>query len=206
MGILGQGFPQAGAPICDPDTGQITDQWLALLTTLLSRTGGTAPIPATLPQAAAQADMGAWLALLSDVAEPPAPAPGRLQVSFTATPRGARPRARKWARAGGVVHAEPGGSGAGAAGLPATSLPSQPAYEFAGVSTQAAAPGAPVLAAEAGLVVEPTWAWTPGQPVFAGTGGSLTQAPPASGVLHQVGVAASATALLVQPLYPITRQ
>ena len=191
QGFLGQGFPVPGAPICDPQTGRITGQWLSLLATLLNRTGGTAPIPATLPQASAMADLGAMLALFSDMAEPApkVPAPGLVAVSLPAGADVSGHRALMWDGTGGVVHADP----------------MLPSYEFGGISTQAATAGAPVLVAESGLVVEPSWSWTPGAPVYAGAQGQLTQTPPSSGVLHQVAVAASATSVLMQVLTPITR-
>ena len=84
--------------------------------------------------------------------------------------------------------------------------PSDPAnYQFLGVAIQAAQAGTDVLAVNMGSVVEPGWSWTPFLPVYAGPAGSLTQAIPDSGILHQIGFATSATSIFVQPQNPIVR-
>lgn len=88
--------------------------------------------------------------------------------------------------AGGLVHADP----------------ADPTYAFAGISAGSAMVGAAVQAVVFGLVVEPSWNWTPLLPLFAGPDGVLTQTVPLAGVVQQVGVASSATSILVQA-YPI---
>lgn len=75
-------------------------------------------------------------------------------------------------------------------------------YAFAGISTQSAVTGATLLVAEQDIVTEAAWSWTPGTPLFVGAEGTLTPTPPATGVVQQVAVAASATSILVQP-FPI---
>ena len=88
--------------------------------------------------------------------------------------------------AGGVVH-----------GDPASSL-----FNCLGISLNAAAKGSPVAVAGSGRVLEPSWSWTPGLAIFVGPAGALTQTPPVAGTLQQVGVALSATSMLVQPFTP----
>ena len=82
--------------------------------------------------------------------------------------------------------------------------PTTGSYVFVGISTRAASAGGLVEVCEAGLLVEPTWSWTVGQPLYVGATGILTQTPPTVGVLQQVAVAISATSILVQPFPPIT--
>lgn len=54
-----------------------------------------------------------------------------------------------------------------------------------------------------GEVDEPTWSWNPG-PIFLGLEGQLTQTPPLSGHLIQVGTALSATTLIIDPTFIAT--
>lgn len=88
----------------------------------------------------------------------------------------------------GVVHAEPGAAG----------------FTFTGLSLQAAEEGTEVKVCTSGAVTEPSWSWTPGAALFVGPGGALTAIPPNTGVLQQVAVATSATAIIVQPFPAIT--
>lgn len=67
-----------------------------------------------------------------------------------------------------------------------------------GVTTGAAASGAPVEICCAGEVTEPSWTWTPG-PVWLGANGTLTQVVPITGALVQVGTAGGATGLNIAP-------
>jgi hypothetical protein len=67
------------------------------------------------------------------------------------------------------------------------------------ITTGAASPGSPVDVLITGLMVEPSWSWTPG-PVYLGANGQLTQTPPAAPgalFLAQVGTATSPTTLFV---------
>lgn len=68
-----------------------------------------------------------------------------------------------------------------------------------GVSTGAATTGASCQAQRFGLLTEPTWTWTPGNSVFVGTAGVLTQTAPTSGFVCEVGYAVSATILYIDP-------
>jgi hypothetical protein len=72
-----------------------------------------------------------------------------------------------------------------------------------GISENAAVDGAPVTVKFSGEMTEPTWNWTPALPVFVGPGGVLTQAAPASGFLLVVGIAVSATSIVVAIKQPI---
>ena len=68
-----------------------------------------------------------------------------------------------------------------------------------GVSLTAAAAGDLVTVAGSDHVVEDSaWTWTPGELVFADAGGVLTQVAPASGWWMPVGVAVSATRIVVR--------
>jgi len=68
---------------------------------------------------------------------------------------------------------------------------------IAGVSTNAAVTGGEVDVVTSGMVEHAGWAFTPGAPVFCGALGVPTQTP-TSVALRQVGVAISATAILVE--------
>jgi len=48
-----------------------------------------------------------------------------------------------------------------------------------------------------GVVVEPTWNWTLGQPIFLSTTGLLTQTPPAAGFVLQVAFPVSSTSVFI---------
>ena len=66
-----------------------------------------------------------------------------------------------------------------------------------GISTHAAADGAPVRVQLAGPLEDPAFAWSTG-PVFADHMGVLTQIAPQNSWLRQVGVAVTPTKLVVQ--------
>jgi hypothetical protein len=67
------------------------------------------------------------------------------------------------------------------------------------ITTGAASPGSAVETLLFGLMIEPTWTWTPG-PVYLGVNGQLTQTPPAvpgAVFIAQVGTATSPTSVFV---------
>lgn len=67
------------------------------------------------------------------------------------------------------------------------------------ITTGAVTPGSPVDVLMFGVMIEPSWSWTPG-PVYLGANGVLTQTPPAAPgalFLAQVGTATSPTSLFV---------
>lgn len=66
-----------------------------------------------------------------------------------------------------------------------------------GVTLQSVEAGAYVKVATSGEIVEPSWRWEVGPPIFLGTGGGLTQIPPTTGFQLIVGVATSPTTMLV---------
>jgi hypothetical protein len=69
-----------------------------------------------------------------------------------------------------------------------------------GVTSAAAAPGSTVRYVSHGEVItEGSWTWTPGKQIYLRTMGQLSQTPPTSGVLCVVGVALTATSMLVSP-------
>lgn len=72
-----------------------------------------------------------------------------------------------------------------------------------GISVTSAASGGQVSVLTAGPWTDAGWSWSPG-PVFAGTGGVLTQTPPTGAVL-MVGRALDATTLMVGVQLPLLR-
>lgn len=81
------------------------------------------------------------------------------------------------------------------------------ALRAVGMTTGAAALGAPVTVQTRGPITEPTWAWTPDQPIYLAANGLLTQTAPlaASGAIFQmvVGVALTPTSMYVQLSPPL---
>ncbi len=77
--------------------------------------------------------------------------------------------------------------------------PGDPSYQDAviGITTGAALAGETVSIQAAGEMVEPSWSWTPGQPIFVGASGALTQSPPANGWVQIVALAVTATRILI---------
>lgn len=65
-----------------------------------------------------------------------------------------------------------------------------------GITKNAANPGEGLVIVTSGIMDEPSWSFTPGA-VFVGLDGSLVQEPPQTGFVQQVGVAVSATRLIV---------
>lgn len=66
-----------------------------------------------------------------------------------------------------------------------------------GVTLGAVAAGEPASFRAAGQIIEPSWTWRPG-PLYLGAGGTLTQTPPASGAVLEVGIALEPTVLLIR--------
>ena len=54
-----------------------------------------------------------------------------------------------------------------------------------------------------GELVEPSFAWTPGEPIYLGTNGQLTQTVPTSGFILQVAIAITATKIFIKQREPI---
>lgn len=72
------------------------------------------------------------------------------------------------------------------------------AAALCGVTTGAALAGAPATVRRSGLLTSPGWGLTPGLPVVLGEDGALVQAaPPSAAYLKQIGVALSASSVLI---------
>lgn len=91
--------------------------------------------------------------------------------------------------------------GGGLAGYADSGTPAH-VGKVVGMSTAAAADGAPVSLIQVGEIIEPSWAWSPG-PVYLGANGVPTQTQPISGFLQEIGVATAPTRLLVDLKMPI---
>lgn len=73
-----------------------------------------------------------------------------------------------------------------------------------GVTTGAASLGAEASIQAGGLLVEPSWSWTPLGLIYLGTAGALTQTPPtAPAFLRVLGHAIDATSMWVDVQQPI---
>lgn len=75
------------------------------------------------------------------------------------------------------------------------------------LTTTAALSGAAVVVLALGPWTEPSWAWTPGAPVYLGVTGALTQTPPSAPAALfslEVGMAESATVIFFNPKIPVT--
>lgn len=71
-----------------------------------------------------------------------------------------------------------------------------------GLTAGAAAADAEIEVQTLGEIVESSWAWTPG-PVFCGLNGVLTQTPPSSGFIRQIGVADAPDRIVIDLRPPI---
>lgn len=72
-----------------------------------------------------------------------------------------------------------------------------------GITSGAASGGAPVTIVTTGEMEEQTWSWTPGALIYLGSSGALTQTAPVAGWLMVLGVATSATLMIVRIAAPI---
>lgn len=72
------------------------------------------------------------------------------------------------------------------------------ASAYIGISTGAITDNAPVTVSIVGDMIEPSWSWTAGLPVFIGSSGNLTQTAP-SGTQRIIGTALSATSIALVP-------
>jgi hypothetical protein len=74
-----------------------------------------------------------------------------------------------------------------------------------GITTGATAAGEPAVVQTVGRMDEPSWSWTPHEPIWLSADGLLTQAPPTAGALVCLGVALSPSAMLIsitrRPIY-----
>lgn len=72
-----------------------------------------------------------------------------------------------------------------------------------GLTIGATAPGATASVQTSGLMTEPSWNWTPDQPVFVGANGVPVQPSPTSGYSLIVGIATSPTQILIGARMPL---
>jgi hypothetical protein len=77
------------------------------------------------------------------------------------------------------------------------------AFPLVGISAQAADAGGAVIVQSGDDMVEPSWNWTPGEPVFVGVDGVLTQAPPGLAFEMSVGTAIDAHRLQIRLGVPV---
>lgn len=80
------------------------------------------------------------------------------------------------------------------------------ANKFAGITQGAVVAGSNATVQRQGEITEPSWAWTPDQPVYLGANGILTQTMPvpASAKFSLIiGVAQTATKIYLNPMPPI---
>lgn len=77
--------------------------------------------------------------------------------------------------------------------------PTNPAHAdtLVGLTMGAALMGDNATILTAGEISEPSWSWTPGQPLYVADGGLLSHTPPASGWVQMAAVALSATRILL---------
>lgn len=86
---------------------------------------------------------------------------------------------------------------------------SAPAHmlSFAGVTSEAIEAQAETTLLTAGSVVEPSWSWETGRPIYCGHDGVLTQSLPADSLVTLViGVSLSPTSMFVNPQPPILKE
>jgi hypothetical protein len=72
-----------------------------------------------------------------------------------------------------------------------------------GVTTGAAEPNAPAIVRAFGIMTEPAWNWDLSKFIYLGTNGLLTQAPPPTGFLLELGWPVNPTSMMVQIELPI---
>ena len=66
-----------------------------------------------------------------------------------------------------------------------------------GVSTQSITDNTPVLVRTEGFMDDAGWTFTPGDPIYVGLNGSITQTVPSSGFILNLGQALTATRILI---------
>jgi len=72
-----------------------------------------------------------------------------------------------------------------------------------GMTTGAASAGALATIQVGGELTEPSWSWTAEAPLYLGANGQVTQSPPASGFVLNLGFAISATKIFLDLKQPI---
>ena len=75
------------------------------------------------------------------------------------------------------------------------------AFRLAGMTTGAVSSAGAATIQGAGEIIEPSWSWTPGIPVFLGPNGTLTQTAPTTGLSIIVAIVLASNKLRLD-LYP----
>jgi hypothetical protein len=84
---------------------------------------------------------------------------------------------------------------------------SNPAHADAllGLTIGAALAGDQATVLVAGEVVEPSWSWMPGLPLYVTASGLLSHTPPSTGWVQMVALAITATRILLSPRQSVLR-
>lgn len=77
------------------------------------------------------------------------------------------------------------------------------ARAYIGISKHAAVAGAPIAIALRDTLTEPSWDWVPGKTLYFTVGGVLTQIVPTATAVTPIGVAISATTVLISRDSPV---
>lgn len=86
----------------------------------------------------------------------------------------------------------------------ATAMDAAHGDDLLGITTHAAVQGAPVQVLTSGAITEPSWSWTPGEPLFLGENGLMTHTPPADPAFEvTVGFAETPTTVFLSIGTPI---
>lgn len=70
-------------------------------------------------------------------------------------------------------------------------------FKILGITTGSTVNAGTATVQTYGEMIEPSWAWTPGLPIYVGTNGLLTQTIPNSGFICQIGFAETATKIFI---------
>lgn len=74
-----------------------------------------------------------------------------------------------------------------------------------GITTGAASQGATTTVQISGQMIESSWAWTPGLPLWLITAGQISHIAPTTGFLAKIGFAITATKIMIEIEDPIYR-
>lgn len=77
-------------------------------------------------------------------------------------------------------------------------------YKVVGITQGAASLGAIAFIQTFGELIEPSWTWTVGTPIWISTGGLLTQTTPIAGFALEIAIPITATKIFIQQKMPIT--
>lgn len=66
-----------------------------------------------------------------------------------------------------------------------------------GITLHAASINDSIKCQTSGILINDAWNWTPSFPIFLGNNGLITQSPPTTGIMVELGVAISSTAIYI---------